>query len=65
MATVSQNQFDLIERSHPCWTHSFSGDERSQMLDDDLWAGTSVAGVLIAVITFGLCAIILTLLSTL
>jgi hypothetical protein len=54
-----------IERSHPLWTRSFETGKRIEMIDDDLWAGKSVATLLVAVVSLGLIAVSVTLLALL
>jgi hypothetical protein len=69
MATASrprwQSQLEAIERTHPLWTQYFSAGQRSEMIKDDLLAGKSVSTILIAVVSVGLFAVLVTLLSVL
>ena len=49
---------------HTVWD-SFGADQQNRMIDDDLTAGTSVAMVLVSLITTGLVLIVVTVLAVL
>ncbi len=49
---------------HTVWD-SFGADQQNRMIEDDLTAGTSVAMVLVSLITTGLVLIIVTVLAVL
>ena len=43
----------LDEDAYPVWKSSFDAQTRHDQVDEDLLAGISVAGLLTAVVTFG------------
>ena len=57
MATVNPHKTNRVlfdENSFPLFKASFTDELRHQLIDDDLMAGRSVSGVLIAIVTMGL-----------
>lgn len=42
------------ERTFPVWNGSFDKSERVEMIDDDLWAGRSIAVLLAVLVAVGL-----------
>lgn len=62
MATVSQPRFAEFERKFPQWVGYFPEQQRTTMLEEDLFAGKSVACVLIAIVLFGFASMITTVL---
>jgi hypothetical protein len=62
MATVSRSPLDSLRNwhsleDHPVWASSFASSEQEDLVRDDLSAGFSVAGVLVAVVALGLLLI--------
>lgn len=69
MASVSHSVLDSLRKwhsvaSHPVWFQSFEDDEQERLLNDDLTASTSVAAVLVSVVTIGLLLIVGSVLIT-
>jgi len=62
MASVSAAKFAEIEQQFPTWAQKFPASERDAMLSEDLFAGKSVASVLISIVVFGLVTMISTVL---
>jgi hypothetical protein len=42
------------ERSFPVWNRSFDKSSRAEMIQDDLWAGRSIAVLLAVLVAIGL-----------
>lgn len=42
------------ERSFPVWNRSFDKSARAEMIQDDLWAGRSIAVLLAVLVAIGL-----------
>lgn len=42
------------ERAFPVWNGSFDPAAKTEMIDDDLWAGRSIAVLLAALVAIGL-----------
>jgi hypothetical protein len=42
------------ERSFPVWNHAFDKSARAEMIQDDLWAGRSIAVLLAVLVAIGL-----------
>lgn len=40
---------------HPVWEHSFSEDRRQEQLHDDSTAWNAVTGILLTIVTIGVC----------
>lgn len=62
MATVPHRSLESLRHwhhreDHPLWFRAFSEPQQEQLVDDDLLAGYSVAGLLVAVVTGGLVLI--------
>ena len=54
--TTSQQRLDNLgihSEEHPVWEHAFNADARLRQVEDDLLAGKSVSGVLMAIVTAG------------
>ena len=51
---------NAVERNHPVWTHEFDEQRRQQQLQDDSQAWRAVTGVLITIVSVGVCLAILT-----
>ena len=49
------------ERSFPVWNRSFEKADRTHMIDDDLWAGRSIAVLLAVLVAIGLILALVTL----
>lgn len=49
------------EHAFPVWNSSFDRESRREMIDDDLWAGRSIAVLLAAVVAIGLTLSLVTL----
>lgn len=46
---------NALERDHPAWTHAFSEQTRDEQLHDDSTAWRTVTGILITIVTVGVC----------
>jgi len=44
-----------MERDHPIWTDAFSEQTREQQLHDDSTAWRAVTGILITIVSVGVC----------
>ena len=42
------------ERAFPVWTNSFDRADRTEMIREDLWAGRSIAVLLVVLVGMGL-----------
>ena len=49
------------ERAFPVWNRSFEKTDRTHMIDDDLWAGRSIAVLLAVLVAIGLVLALVTL----
>lgn len=49
------------ERAFPVWNSSFEKTDRTHMIDDDLWAGRSIAVLLAVLVAIGLVLALVTL----
>jgi hypothetical protein len=49
-----RTQWVYDERTFPVWNGSFDKAERVEMIDDDLWAGRSIAVLLAVLVAVGL-----------
>lgn len=49
-----RTQWVYDERAFPVWNGSFDKAERVEMIDDDLWAGRSIAVLLAVLVAVGL-----------
>ena len=49
------------ERAFPVWNSSFEKADRTHMIDDDLWAGRSIAVLLAVLVAIGLVLALVTL----
>lgn len=49
-----RTQWVYDERSFPVWNGSFDKASRTEMIDDDLWAGRSIAVLLSVLVAIGL-----------
>ena len=49
------------ERTFPVWNRSFDKDSRIEMIQDDLWAGRSIAVLLAVLVAIGLVLSLVTL----
>ncbi|MFN7812503.1 MAG: hypothetical protein ACK5SI_07565 [Planctomycetia bacterium] len=49
------------ERLFPVWNSSFDKADRTEMIQDDLWAGRSIALLLAALVAIGLVLSLVTL----
>ena len=47
------------ERDHPVWANAFSEQMREQQLQEDSGAWRTVTGILLAIVTVGLCLALL------
>lgn len=56
-----RTQWVYDERAFPVWNGSFDKAERVEMIDDDLWAGRSIAMLLSALVVVGLVLAFVTL----
>ena len=62
MATVPHSPLESLRswhslESHPVWASSFPSSEQENLVKDDLTAGFSVTGLLIAIVILGLLLI--------
>jgi hypothetical protein len=62
MATADHPALRSLQRwhhreDHPVWFRAFSEPQQERLVDDDLSAGYSVAGLLVCVVTLGLMLI--------
>ena len=46
---------NAMERDHPIWTDAFSEQTREQQLHDDSTAWRAVTGILITIVSVGVC----------
>ncbi|MFM8735352.1 MAG: hypothetical protein ACKOC8_09180 [Pirellulales bacterium] len=49
-----RTQWVYDERAFPVWNGAFDKTERAEMIDDDLWAGRSIAVLLATLVAVGL-----------
>jgi hypothetical protein len=49
-----RTQWVYDERAFPVWNGSFDKADRAHMIDDDLWAGRSIAVLLSVLVAIGL-----------
>lgn len=49
------------ERAFPVWNQSFDKAARTEMIEDDLWAGRSIAVLLAVLVAIGLVLSLVTL----
>ena len=56
MASIYMKQFNkwFQETEHPVWYHRFTRKQQQQYLDEDTTAGFRIAGILLAIVLFGL-----------
>jgi hypothetical protein len=53
-------KMNAVERAHPLWTETFSDERREQQLQADSNAWRAVTGILMAIVSGGVCLAILT-----
>jgi hypothetical protein len=51
-----------VGHGHPIWEHSFSEDRRQEQLHDDSAAWSAVTGILLTIVTVGVCLAVLSVL---
>lgn len=51
---------NAVERDHPAWTHAFSEQTRDDQLHEDSSAWRAVTGILITIVTVGVCLAVFT-----
>ena len=56
-----RTQWVYDERAFPVWNGSFDKSARTEMIDDDLWAGRSIAVLLATLVAVGLALAVGTL----
>jgi hypothetical protein len=56
-----RNRWVYDERLFPVWNSSFDKADRTEMIQDDLWAGRSIALLLAALVAIGLVLSLVTL----
>jgi len=56
-----RTQWVYDERAFPIWNGSFDKAERTEMIQDDLWAGRSIAVLLAVLVAVGLVLALITL----
>jgi hypothetical protein len=49
-----RTQWVYDERAFPVWNRSFEKTDRAEMIQDDLWAGRSIAVLLAVLVAIGL-----------
>jgi len=49
-----RTQWVYDNRAFPVWNASFAKEDRTHMIEDDLWAGRSIAVLLAALVAIGL-----------
>ena len=48
-----------VERDHPVWANTFSEQMREQQLQEDSGAWRAVTGILLSIVTIGVCLAVL------
>ena len=56
-----RTQWVYDERAFPVWNGSFDKSARTDMIDDDLWAGRSISVLLAVLVAIGLLLALVTL----
>ncbi len=49
-----RTQWVYDDRAFPVWNRSFDKNDRTEMIQDDLWAGRSIAVLLAVLVAIGL-----------
>jgi len=55
-----RTQWVYDEKTFPIWNQSFSKADRTEMIREDLWAGRSIAILLVVLVAVGLSLSLLT-----
>ena len=50
---------NTVERDHPVWANAFSEQMREQQLQEDSCAWRAVTGILLSIVTIGVCLAVL------
>ena len=56
-----RTQWVYDERAFPVWNTSFDKADRTAMIDDDLWAGRSIAVLLAVLVAIGVVLALVTI----
>ena len=59
--TEERTNWVYDERTFPVWNRSFDKASRAEMIQDDLWAGRSIAVLLAVLVAIGLVLSLVTL----